>query len=75
MTHLDKHVEFLELDMYADWRDDKRTILEFEKQGALLQKAHQAVGSAMQLECPVSSYTQRKEGRKKEREKERKKRK
>ena len=30
MTHLDKHVEFLELDMYADWRDDKRTILECE---------------------------------------------
>ena len=30
MTCLDKHVESLEVAMYATWGDDKRMILEFE---------------------------------------------
>lgn len=30
MKTLDKHIEFLEVDMYADWHADKSMILEFE---------------------------------------------
>ena len=30
MRRLDKYIEFLEVDKYADWHDDKRIVLEFE---------------------------------------------
>ena len=30
MKRLDKHIEFLEVDMYADWHEDQRIVLEFE---------------------------------------------
>lgn len=55
MTRLDKHIEFLKVDMYAAWGYDKRMILEVENRELSyrdpLQRAHQAARSAMQRGC------------------------